>query len=336
MLLVLFVFMLVLSFVNLNQLLEEREVAHAGTELKSPTQTALPPQTDEEESRDELLSVNVWNTAEEKMQEVSLHDYLIGVVSGEMPATFEMEALKAQAVAARTYTLSHLQPYGTTRCATNPEANVCTNAQCCHAYSTVEQMQAKWGEEFEEKYEKIRKAVEETDGEYMCYDGDVITVFYFSTSNGYTEGCEDVFVKNLPYYKSVESPGEELAPRYYSYTLIAYDEFLSELKENFDIDATVSELTEQTYVKEYTQGGRVAVLSICGKEIKGTAFRSALGLRSADFIITYNEDSVLIEMYGNGHGVGMSQLGAQAMAEDGADYTEILLHYYIDVDIVNL
>ena len=154
MLLILFVFMLVLSFVNLNQLLEEKEVAQAGTALKPPSQTSSP-QISEEENRDNSLYVNVWNTAENEMQEVSLHDYLIGVVSGEMPATFEMEALKAQAVAARTYTLSHLQPYGTTRCATNPEANVCTNAQCCHAYSTIEQMQTKWGEEFEEKYEKI-------------------------------------------------------------------------------------------------------------------------------------------------------------------------------------
>ena len=147
--------MLVLSFVNLNQLLEEKEVAQAGTALKPPSQTSSP-QISEEENRDNSLYVNVWNTSENEMQEVSLHDYLIGVVSGEMPATFEMEALKAQAVAARTYTLSHLQPYGTTRCATNPEANVCTNAQCCHAYSTIEQMQTKWGEEFEEKYEKIR------------------------------------------------------------------------------------------------------------------------------------------------------------------------------------
>lgn len=280
------------------------------------------------ELSDSKVKVKVFIKDTGEVKEMTLHDYVICAVAGEMPATFELEALKAQAVAARTFTVKHLS----SSCASNRNANVCTYYGCCQAYVSNEQMKKNWGNSYEEKYEKIKRAVEETDGLCMYYNNEPITVFYFSTSNGHTDACQDVFVKTLPYYKSVESPGEETAPRYYSYVKITYESFLQKLKESYGINITKEALISDTS-QTFTEGGRTATISFGEKSIKGTSFRTAFGLRSADFHITYNENEILIEVYGNGHGCGMSQLGAEYMAEKGSNHLEILSHYYIDVEI---
>ncbi len=280
---------------------------------------------------DNNIIVKVYNKTLNIVADMTLHDYTICAVAGEMPATFELEALKAQAIAARTYTYSHLK----SGLGHNGQAHVCTYYGCCQAYVSIDQMKKNWGNNFEEKYQKIKRAVEETDGLVMLYNNSPITVFYFSTSNGYTDACQDVFVKNLPYYKSVESPGEETAPNYYSFVKLKYDEFLNTLSSKLNINISKEELYNNTSITR-TDGGRVSSINFNGNSVKGTKIRTAFGLRSADFHITFNDEFILIEVYGNGHGVGMSQLGANYMAQNNCDFKSIINHYYIGIEIANI
>lgn len=283
-----------------------------------------------EQLHDKDVTVNMYDKSSGSIMQMNLHDYVICAVAGEMPATFELEALKAQAVAARTFTLSHLR----SSCSSNASAHVCTYYGCCQAFVSVERMKQNWGAQFEEKYAKITAAVEQTDSLAMLYDGSPITVFYFSTSNGYTDACQDVFTRNLPYYKSVESPGEETASGFYSYIKMTTREFTAMLYSKLGIKISEAELKSSTQITR-TDGGRVSFISFNGQSVKGTQIRTAFQLRSADFHITFFDDSILIEVYGYGHGVGMSQLGANYMAKQGDSFLTILKHYYIDVDITS-
>lgn len=300
----------------------------------TPTPTVTPSPSPEQEQptvlKDSLVTVKVFDRTDNRVIELTMHDYIIRCVAGEMPATFPMEALKAQAVAARTFTARHM----TSSCSSNSKAHVCTYHGCCQAYVSPERMQKNWGANYADRLEKITRAVEETDGLVMTYNGEPITVFYFSTSNGYTEACQDVFVKNLPYYTSVKSPGEESAPNYYSYVKISNNEFISTVKNKLGI--TISGSIEQSIDLQRSAGGRVKYITICGTKIKGTQFRTALGLKSTDFRFTFYDDQILIEVYGYGHGVGMSQLGAKAMAEGGSVFSDILAHYYVNTNLCQI
>lgn len=280
---------------------------------------------------DELISVNVYVKDLNEVVKMNLHDYLICVVAAEMPVTFEYEALKAQAVAARTFTVKHMS----SSCSSNSKAHVCTYHSCCQAYVSVERMKKNWQNDFNEKYDKIRQAVEDTDSLIMTYNNEPITVFYFSTSNGYTEACQDVFVKNLPYYKSVISSDEEDAPNYHSYVKISKTEFCNTLKNKFNIEISENDIEQSLEIK-YTPGHRVDYAYFNGVAVRGTAFRTAFGLKSADFRFTFFDDYILIDVYGYGHGVGMSQLGANSMAKKGDDFSKILSHYYIDVQLMSM
>lgn len=281
-----------------------------------------------EKLKDKDVTVKVYDKGSGNVVNMTLHDYVICAVAGEMPATFELEALKAQAVAARTFTVSHLR----SSCSSNAAAHVCTYFGCCQAFVSAERMKKNWGSQFEEKYAKITAAVEQTDSLVILYNDAPITVFYFSTSNGYTDACQDVFVRNLPYYKSVESPGEETASGYYSYVKINPKEFADTLYSKLGIKINENELKNSIEITR-SNGGRVKSVSFNGQSVKGTQIRTAFQLRSADFHITFFDDYILIEVYGYGHGVGMSQLGANYMAKQGNSFMSILTHYYIDVDV---
>lgn len=301
----------------------------------TPTLTHTPtPSADiktDKKLKDELIAVKVFDRDSNEVISVNLHDYLINVVAAEMPATFEFEAVKAQAVAARTFTVKHMA----SSCSSNSKAHVCTYYGCCQAYVSIDKMKKNWQTDFDEKYSKVRKAVEDTDSLILTYDNEPITVFYFSTSNGYTEACQDVFVKNLPYYKSVLSPGEETAANYHSYVKIARKEFVSILYNKFGINLSENDI-EQSLAFEYTPGKRVSCVYFNGKAVKGTDFRTAFGLKSADFEFTFFDDCILIDVYGYGHGVGMSQVGANAMAKNGKRFDEILSHYYVDTVLASV
>ena len=252
-------------------------------------------------------------TIDNNVNYVDLDDYLLGVVAGEMPANFETEALKAQVVASRTFVYNR-----------NLSVDNTTNSQ---VYLSEDKMKENWGNKYDEYYQKISTAIKETKNEVMKYQGDYISALFFSSSNGYTENVEDYFESSpLPYLRSVDSHWDlTIDPkntRQVSFTK-------QELKEKFncqDINFNII---------AYKKSGRVATLSVGGKNYSGRQVREKLGLSSSCFTVEYVSNKYVFTTKGSGHGVGMSQYGAQGMALEGSNYKEILNHYYTNIEIVN-
>ncbi|MFQ8706644.1 MAG: stage II sporulation protein D [Thomasclavelia sp.] len=263
------------------------------------------------EIKEEPVKVAV--TIDNNVNYVDLDDYLLGVVAGEMPANFETEALKAQVVASRTFVYNR-----------NLSVDNTTNSQ---VYLSEDKMKENWGSKYNEYYQKISTAIKETKNEVMKYQGDYISALFFSSSNGYTENVEDYFESSpLPYLRSVDSHWDlAIDPkntRQASFTK-------QEIKEKFncqDIDFNII---------AYKKSGRVATLSVGGKNYSGRQVREKLGLSSSCFTVEYKNNKYVFTTKGSGHGVGMSQYGAQGMALEGADYKEILNHYYTNIEIIN-
>ena len=248
--------------------------------------------------------------------EMGLEDYLTGVVLAEMPASFEPEALKAQSVVARTYTM---RAYNGS--AKHDTGAVCTDSACCQGYISEEDYLAKGGTQ--EGIEKIREAVLATSGYVLTYEGELIEATYFSCSGGTTEDAVAVWGTDVPYLRSVSSPGEEAATHYTDTVTFP----VSELEAALDVDLSGSESGWFSDIA-YTAGGGVASIAIGGKTFTGTELRKALGLRSTAFSMETDGDVVFVTTRGYGHRVGMSQYGADAMAASGSTYAEILAHYY--------
>lgn len=258
------------------------------------------------------------------VETVTMSDWLPGVVAGEMPALFEEEALKAQAVAARTYIMYSM---GREKPA-HPEAGVCDDPACCKAHSTDEELREKWGESYEENMARVLEAVRSTDGEYMSYGGEVIQAVFHSSSAGRTEDSAAIWQAE-PYLVSVESPETaEDVPNYVTSVTVSPEDFReavlavhpeAEFGEDpaFWLGAAVRDAS-----------GRVESVDIGGTQVPGTELRTLFQLRSTAFTLDYTAEGFLFTVTGYGHGVGMSQYGANVMAEDGADYEEILTHYY--------
>lgn len=252
-----------------------------------------------------------------KIVTMSLEEYVIGVVAAEMPASFELEALKAQAVASRTYAMY--------KKSLNNEYDVTTTISD-QAYINEEQMQAKWNESFEKYYNKIKQAVNETKNQIITYQDQAIKAYYFSMSNGYTEDAINVFNASEDYLVSVESVDEATATTSTYKTInIPKEEFCNKLNIECQ-NIIVSNINKSST-------GRINSLNVNGKEFSGTEFRQKLSLRSTDFTITINDNQIVITTNGYGHGVGMSQYGANALAKKGQNYQEILTHYYQKVQI---
>lgn len=244
---------------------------------------------------------------------MALSEYLCGVLMGEMPGSFPLEALKAQAVAARTYTLQRLEAGGA----------LSDDPAECQAFCDPDQAGTKYGEQADAVMEKLRRAVEETDGQVMIYDGTLITATYFSCSGGRTESAQAVWGSSVPYLLSVDSPGEEDADSFESRMELTR----SELMERLEIpDTEIREIT-------YTEGGGVETMTIGGRSFSGVELRQRLGLRSTNFQIDISGDTVTVDVKGFGHRVGMSQYGAKAMAERGQSYREILAWYYTGAEL---
>lgn len=264
-------------------------------------------------SIDQQLLLSVLIDGEET--EMTLKEYLVGVLMGEMPASFEMEALKAQAVAARTYTLRRLEQGGT----------LSNDPSVCQAFGDISSAQEKWGEDWETFTERLYGAVEKTDGQVLTYNGALISATYFSCSGGKTESAQAVWGSEIPYLVSVDSPGEEDASGYESTVTVDMSEFLAAL----DIsNPSVSAVT-------YTPGGGVDTLTMDGRDFAGTEMRSLFGLRSTMFSMSIEADTVTFYVQGYGHRVGLSQYGAQAMARQGSSYEDILKWYYTGVTLEN-
>ncbi len=253
----------------------------------------------------------------EEILSIDLEDYVLGVVACEMPASFHVEALKAQAVASRTYALEKMGD------SSIYDLENSTNNQC---YNDKNDMKKKWKASYELYYDKIKNAVEETKNEYVTYDGKIIKALYFSTSNGYTEDVEQVFGGNQEYLESVSSPWDIDSSTYKKEVKINADVFLKKLNIS---DKKIYKIE----INERSNSGRINYITINNTRLKGTTFRKLLDIRSTDFDIKFETQEVSITTRGYGHGVGLSQYGSNGMANEGYTYKEILKYYYKNTEI---
>lgn len=284
-------------------------------------------------------TINVYFADEQMTREVNFEEYLTCVVSAEVPAEFHEEAIKAQAVAARTYIYNKYKKF-TSDPNTAPEehkdAVVCTDSKHCCAYYSKEKLAKLHGNEWMDKYyDKICKAVSDTCGEVIMYEGEpIIAVFHASSGGGRTENSEDVWSSSVPYLVSVESPGEDKRDGYNTVVTVTCDEFKQKINDNFPEAELDDNRNEWIGDISYTKGNSVNYINIGKTAVRGTQMRSAFGLKSACFEISMLDDNITFNVHGSGHGVGMSQHGANIMAQDSKTYDEILKWYYTGVEIV--
>ena len=295
-----------------------------------PEQGDTPPaQTEKTAARDSASVLQVYDG--EKTVEMTMAEYLPGVVRGEMPATFEKEALKAQAVAERTFIYYHMQGG---RKSSHPDADVCMDYRCCNAWVSQEQVKRNWGDNYEEYERKIQQSVEETDGQVMLYDGQPILAAFHSSSAGVTAKSSDAWVSDRPYLVSVESPeNADSVPNYYSVNTFTPEEFREKILA--EEPSAVLEGSPEGWITnlQTNSSNRVESVTIGGVPFRGTQVRTILGLRSACFTVECTESAVTFHVTGFGHGVGMSQYGANALAREGRTWQEILQWYYRGVSI---
>lgn len=259
---------------------------------------------------------------------MTMEEYLWGVVAAEMPASFEPDALRAQAVAARTYTLYQMNhPSGA------HEADVCTDYTCCQAWLSREDRGDKWAEsEVDALTEKIAQAVADTDGVVVCYDGEPIDAVFHAISAASTRSSLEVWGDDVPYLQSVDSPEGEEVPNYYSTVTVTLQEFRDGLPEAELGDDPAAWIGET----HYDGNGLPVSVEIGGQDIATTVLRSRFGLRSSCVTVEAGSDGVSFYVTGYGHGVGMSQYGANALARQGYSWQEILTWYYSGVTLENL
>ena len=275
-------------------------------------------------------TINLLHTKTSEIEEIKLDEYLYGVVSAEMPVSFEKEALKAQAVVARTYTIYKIVNNNNK----HGEADICDDSTCCQAWISKEDRLAKWkDEEKEQNWNKIVEAVNSTQGKIILYEGKPINAFFHSNSGGKTEPPINVWGgSGYPYLQSVETAGEDAYSQYSSELTITKQEFEEKMKANYE-DFTINYEDNPIEIKAYTEGNRVKTIKIGNKELSGVEVRTILGLRSANFQVSIDGDNISFKVVGYGHGVGMSQTGADSMAKEGKNYEEIIKHFYTGVEI---
>ncbi len=261
--------------------------------------------------------------------ELTMEDYLFGVVAAEMPASFELEALKAQTCAARTYTVR--KQNNPTQA--HPDADVCTDTGCCQAYVTREAAETRWGLSAGEYSQKIAQAIAETDGMGILYQGQPIQAVFFSSAPGYTVDAVEVWGNSVDYLKSVESPEGEEVPNYHSQVVKRGEEVKNAVLSAYpgaDLSGDPSGWFGTPAVNE---GGTVSSILVGGVTLTGGQVRTLFDLRSACFTVAWDGTNFTFSVTGYGHGVGMSQYGANAMAKAGSTYDEILTWYYTGASV---
>ena len=267
--------------------------------------------------KEKILTINVKDAKTNTVSEEELESYIVGVVGAEMPASFDEEALKAQAVAARTYALYKIKH-------SNKDYDVVADVSN-QAYQTVEELKAKWGSDFDYYYNRIKDAVNNTKREIMTYNDEVIIAYYFAMSNGYTEDGSLVFNEQKPYLKSTDSIWEDSSLRNFVF------------KKEYTIDDFCQILGVDKPIKitdiKRSSSNRVISLKINNQPFSGIDLRKKLNLRSTDMNFDLSNDKVVITTKGYGHGVGLSQYGANIMAKSGYNYKQILKHYYSGIEL---
>lgn len=267
-------------------------------------------------------------------EEVSLDEYLYHVVSAEMPADYEMEALKAQAVVARTYTIYQIENSK----GKHLGSDICDSSKCCQAWVSKEDRFANWEENVRESnWNKIVSAVDSTAGKIITYNGAPIDAFFHSNSGGTTEMPVNVWGgSDYPYLQSVQTAGEEGYTQYSSNVSFSQIDLVNKLKEKYpEVQINFVE-AESIKILEYTDSGRVRTVKFGNIQISGVEARSILGLKSANFEISIEGENIIFSVKGYGHGVGLSQTGSDSMAKGGSSYKEIIKHFYTGVELTDI
>ncbi|SDJ89933.1 stage II sporulation protein D [Natronincola ferrireducens] len=291
-----------------------------------------------EEVRESDLKINVFNHETKEIMELYLEDYISLVVASEMPASFELEALKAQAVAARTYAIWREMTQGKEGHPSHPGASVCTSHTHCQEWLSIEELKNRHGMIWMTRYwPKIQEAVASTAGIIMTYEMQPIEPLYHSTSGGKTENSEDVFATAMPYLRSVSSPYEERSPVLVDTKEVSIEDFIRTLKSREqDFQINTRNIAGQIKILEKNQGGSIRRIEVGNKTFTGSEIRRTFDLRSADFTVDVKGNQIVFTTRGYGHGVGMSQWGANGMAEQGSDFKGILSHYYQGITLSKL
>lgn len=288
-------------------------------QLGEELQTVKQEQEEQPVLKESGISIPVYRSQAQQVENIDLERYVVGVVASEMPAEFESEALKAQALAARTYIVKRLMSNQTIG---SPKGSVVTDTVAHQVYKNEQELKSLWGKDYEKKKEKVTAAVAATQGQILTYEEQPINAQFFSTSNGFTENAEAYWSNAFPYLKSVKSPWDERSPRFRDQMVISIKEFENKLGVKLSNNGLVGKIIEKT------PGKRVAKVEINGKEFSGRDIREKLELSSTDFDWKIKGNQVVITTKGSGHGVGMSQYGANFMAEDGKTYSDIVHYYY--------
>ena len=267
-----------------------------------------------------------------EIEEVKIDDYLCNVVSAEMPADYELEALKAQAIVARTYTIYKVQNKK------HENADICDDSTCCQAWVSKENRLERWEEtKREENWNKIQQCVNETKGKIITYNNQPINAFFHANSGGTTELPVNVWGgSGLPYLQVVQTVGEEGYTQYSSEVDLTQEELINKLKTKYEDIQIDFNNDEDVKIIEHTDSNRVKTVKFGNHELSGVETRTLLGLKSTNFEIKKENNQIKFLVKGYGHGVGMSQTGANTMAKQGNNCEEIIKHFYVGIEIKDI
>jgi len=273
--------------------------------------------------------IRLLHTNSGEIENIEMDTYLYGVVSAEMPANYNIEALKAQAIVARTYTI-----YKLLNGSKHENANICDSSLCCQAWISKDNRFARWDENLRNEYwNKIVTAVDSTSGKYIVYNGEPINAFFHSNSGGLTELPSNVWGGSYPYLQVVATSGEEEYNGYASEVEFSKDELIQKMLEKYSNFQINFDEVNCIQILDLTEGWRVKTMKIGNVCLSGVDVRKIFGLKSARFDFEIIGDNIKFKVIGYGHGVGLSQNGADALAKSGMNYEEIIKYYYKDVEI---
>lgn len=330
-----FLFIVFMILVFLIPSVFSRSFLFSSAEVKNENQENNTKEDNTEEPYDysQYATIKLLHKDNQSIEEIPLDTYLLGVVSAEMPASFEQEALNAQALVARTYTL-----YTIINSNKHENADICDDSSCCQAWISKENRLAKWEEGLrDENWSKIEKAVNTTKGKVITYEGNLIDAFFHSNSGGITETPAGVWGgTNYPYLQSVETAGEDAYSQYSSEVTLSKEEFKNKILEKHSDLILDYNAENPIEITEYTESNRVKTIRVGNVNLSGVEMRTLLGLKSTNFTFKIDGENIIFSVIGYGHGVGMSQTGADSMAKSGSNYKEIVKHFYTGVEIVNM
>ena len=291
------------------------------TEIQTAAEETVKTAAEEKENDD---TISVFMTADNETEVMDMRDYIIGAVSAEVPASYNEEAIKAQALAAVTFAEYRKKNSADKNIG---GADISDNSSRHQGYMSKEEMQEKWGDAFDVYYEKIADCVDEVLDKVITYDGEPIMAAYHAISSGKTESAKNMWGKDIEYLRSVDSSWDKDSTRYSSEVVLTAQELAKKVSSIENADFSEDE-DNRIKITSISDSGTVLKAEICGVEMTGMEIRNLLSLRSPSFEVEYNDGEFVFSVYGYGHGVGMSQNGANCMAQNGKTYEEIIAHYY--------